>query len=961
MVESEDVDRPLRAQSCSDSSSSSFGSFSDHDRDAHPTASPPPTLSQSQQPAASLSPTSVSTTASKLVVVNRSSLSKVAPAPTPVHSTPATPHSPHLKPAAANRLSVVTSPANGHRPRPSVNLPQQPSEAFLSPSSMYTPLFSPHGPKSPPLLRKKHGELALRLGDVMGEIHKHEREKRELHSQLTHRHHPLLQDAQSVERRVSASVGDWKPYDDNKERRSQQLATAAVPRTSSLTADSSGSTADGGTAGNKTVAAYNHPHKRAGSTLPLVVSRSNRHAERIVHWMTDLRYQYVAMVLCLLALYLNDFDYAVLPAAADTPVSAILLTIFLLFSVEIVVQCIVKRNYFASFFFWMDAIGTVSLIFDISFIVDSFWSSTQLTTSDTSSARVQQSASVIRLTRFARILRVIRLVRIVRLFRYNNPLSGSKHPSKVGLHLSELIDKRTILMMLGLVIILPFLTGDPAPDDQSPALGLEVLVDTQRPTDFSALSSVYLATQPDLIYLFINTTAAAMAGNGSQVLLDRRADMSWLRVSELNIYTDGTSQATFSIRDGVYLSSCYSMATTSLIIAVFAIGSYVISRNVHSLVVAPLERMTQIIRKLAGTVCFLSAATEDESRELTDGLETNMIESTIEKMANIFAVQPDGNSALPKPLQMMAGSKHTEILTNSSVVSIEVTERPKGIREQPVVDDGSVSDDRSQWHDIDTTVHRELSTIDEIVSHPLVIPYFDLYLSSCFVSENLHFCLEVDRFRSIIRTHALNLHNSFISHRAHNAINTSSGLRDAIVRGLDEPTVQLFDGAQRECLGLMRGHWNVFLRSRWCRGYVKKAEEQERRRARMQDRKAAGGKSDKKVRGQLAEPLLPTSEVAEVIPVATSSGGSGGGGGVEAGEVTSVEVLHSRPGADDEDDEGKVDEDNTHVTELLALTTARVRSSSNDGSISTARGRAQTVPVTEFPGAVNAGGRLRDE
>ena len=948
------MNRLLRAQSLSDSSSSSIGPYSDHER-TQPT---PSHGAHNQRPvintafsssAASLSPSShlpAASPSAKLSGARRSSVSKVSPAPL------ASP-SPHLKPAAtAHRLSVATSPTN-HRPRPSVSFPQQPSEAFLSPSNTYTPLFSPHGPKSPPLLRKKHSELALRLGDVMGEIHKHEKEKRELHSQLTHRHHPLLQDATQPadSRRVSASVGDWKPYDVQKDRRSQQQQ-AAQSRVNSVTEDNR-TVAAAPSDVNKSVA-----HRRGGSTLPLVVSRSNRHAERVVQWMTDLRYQYVAMVLCILALYLNDLDYAVLPKAADTPVSAILLSIFILFCTEIIVQCIVKRNYFGSFFFWMDLIGSVSLMFDISFIVNSFWSSSQLITSNTASARVQQSASVIRLTRFARILRVIRLVRIVRLFRYNNPLSGSKHPSKVGLHLSELIDKRTILMLLGLVVILPFLTGDPAPDDQSPALGLEVLVDTQRPADFIALSSVYLAAQSDLIYLFVNTSTAAAAGNGSQVLLDRRSEMGWLRVSELNIYSDGGSQATFSIRDSVYLSSCYSMATTSLIIAVFAIGSYVISRNVHSLVVAPLERMTQIIRKLAGTVCFLSAATEDESREMTDGLETNMIESTIEKMANIFAVQPDGNSALPKPLQMMAGSKHTEILTNSSVVSIEVTERPKGIQEQPVVDDGSVSDDRSQWQDIDTAVHRELATIDEIVSHPLVIPYFDLYLSSCFVSENLHFCLEVDRFRSIIRTHALNLYNSFISNRAHNAINTSSNLRETIASGLDEPTAQLFDGAQRDCLGLMRGHWIVFLRSRWCRGYVKKAEEQERRRARMLGKKAVGGKA--RVDSELAEPLLGNTEVAVETNRVRASSEGGNVGGVEDGEVTSVEVLHSDLGSGD-DDEEKSGDDNTHTTELLAPTAARVRSSSNEESISSAADRSRTSTMSDFPGAVNMGGRLQDE
>src|ERR1700735_4310007 len=148
-----------------------------------------------------------------------------------------------------------------------------------------------------------------------------------------------------------------------------------------------------------------------------------------------------------------------------------------------------------------------------------------------------------------------------------------------------------------------------------------------------------------------------------------------------------------SIRPSACLTRCYSLAPTTLIIFVFGCGSFLISRNVHALVVAPLERMTQIIRKLAGTVCFLSAANENDEKELSDGLETNMIEATIEKMANIFAVQPDANMSLPKPLQMMAGSKHTEIMTNSSVVSIEVIERPLGISQDTVIDDGSFDED----------------------------------------------------------------------------------------------------------------------------------------------------------------------------------------------------------------------------------------------------------------------------
>ena len=796
-----------------------------------------------------------------------------------------------MKPFPVTRPSSSSSASSpSARPRPSLNV-------NLATPSNYPVLFSP---KSPPALRKKHSELALRLGDVMGEIHRHEKEKREIAGFSQRR---LAEDATA--RRPSGSVGvaDWKPYEERKQRGAGETLKGELDVKKSTLA---------------------HPHSPVE-----IVSRDGVVARAIDAVLSDVRYQALSIALTLLCLYLHDLCYAVMPKSADEAVSAILLAVFILFSVELLVQCLVRRHYFLSFFFFMDLIGTASLIFDIQFITDALWSESSLTSSSTPSSHVTQSASVIRLTRFARLLRVIRLVRIVRLLRHHTAANQSRHPSKVGLHLAGLIDKRVILMMLGMVIILPFLTADPSPDDQSPALALELMVDSQSSADLQTVFAQLVSAQGDaLYYAFIQ--GGPVAGASGLTLIDYRAAQSGLRVEEQTVWTDGSSTLLISVRQSVYLTACYSMATTTLIIVVFALGSWLISRNVHSLVVAPLERMTQIIRKLAGTVCFLTAATEADAKELDTGLETNVIEATIEKMARIFAVQPDGNNALPKPLQMMAGSKHTEIMTNSSIVSIEVVERPKALQNEVIVDDGSVSDDRSQWLDVDFGVHRELSSIDEILTHPLLIPYFELYLASCFVVENLQFSLEVDRFRSIIRTHALHLHNSFISARAHNAINVESKTKQSIADSLDEPSYALFDEAQRECLDGMRGHWRSFLRSRWCRTYIRKAEEVEARRQRMAARKP------KNIKGFFQE-----LKRASIPSDSASVGGD-------------VEPVHILPGTVTEavnvplwlDGEG---------SEEVGV---RDRAASDDRYT---RGARRRGTGEDFPGAVNGNGRLKED
>jgi hypothetical protein len=132
-----------------------------------------------------------------------------------------------------------------------------------------------------------------------------------------------------------------------------------------------------------------------------------------------------------------------------------------------------------------------------------------------------------------------------------------------------------------------------------------------------------------------------------------------------------------SVRDDAFTEALYNMGILLLIIIMFAGGSYVISKDVHVLVVAPLDRMTQVIKKLAGTICFLQQTPDEEAKHLQEGYETNVIESIIERMAQIFSVEPDHSGSLDKPLQMMTGSKHTEIKTLNTVVSIEVIERPR--------------------------------------------------------------------------------------------------------------------------------------------------------------------------------------------------------------------------------------------------------------------------------------------
>ena len=92
---------------------------------------------------------------------------------------------------------------------------------------------------------------------------------------------------------------------------------------------------------------------------------------------------------------LNWFAFCVeLPCAqvVDSPVSILLCVIFALFSLEILVQCLLRRNYFLTFLFWLDVVGTGSLLFDLPAIYGD-WQGTGLTSRRDARRRARRTPS----------------------------------------------------------------------------------------------------------------------------------------------------------------------------------------------------------------------------------------------------------------------------------------------------------------------------------------------------------------------------------------------------------------------------------------------------------------------------------------------------------------------------------------------------------------------------------------
>lgn len=192
-------------------------------------------------------------------------------------------------------------------------------------------------------------------------------------------------------------------------------------------------------------------------------------------------------VLTIYALVGDDFKLMLTNKPADAAFDVITGLAFAVFSIELVFSCIGKDDYWMSFFFWLDAVSTITLILDVSSVNESL-----LSVSSGGGTEQLRSGRTARLgARAGRVVRVIRLVRILKLYKAvyeakqkaslqgedgddwlgNDDDDQEQAPvglqeSRVGKKLSELTTRKVIILVLTMLIVLPFLrteTGKEVP------------------------------------------------------------------------------------------------------------------------------------------------------------------------------------------------------------------------------------------------------------------------------------------------------------------------------------------------------------------------------------------------------------------------------------------------------------------------------------------------------------------
>eukprot|EP00931_Biecheleriopsis_adriatica_P108869 TRINITY_DN8313_c0_g1_i1.p1 TRINITY_DN8313_c0_g1~~TRINITY_DN8313_c0_g1_i1.p1 ORF type:complete len:956 (+),score=196.21 TRINITY_DN8313_c0_g1_i1:247-3114(+) len=191
----------------------------------------------------------------------------------------------------------------------------------------------------------------------------------------------------------------------------------------------------------------------------------------------------VSTLITIWALAGDDLKLLTTNKPMDSVFDGLVIFCLAFFSIEVVIGCLGKDDYFMGFFFILDVVSTATLLMDLSVVAEALFGNND---TDPSKARSSRTARVG--ARVGRVVRVLRLIRIVKLFKVcfttskqnedkkkkKNVLdddfeeylpdeeeqdSGDKE-SLVGKKLSAKMTQSTVILILTLLISLPLLRVD---------------------------------------------------------------------------------------------------------------------------------------------------------------------------------------------------------------------------------------------------------------------------------------------------------------------------------------------------------------------------------------------------------------------------------------------------------------------------------------------------------------------
>ena len=210
--------------------------------------------------------------------------------------------------------------------------------------------------------------------------------------------------------------------------------------------------------GNEVVAFSREIRPIQKKTIATTDQPDSRFAKYMIVALDSSAFQIVMTLFTLYALFGSDiFILCKPPDSAEVVINVLDFITFVMFAMEFLLQCVGRKKYLFSFYFFLDAFATISLIttaftlFDRNNALSSFSDSTAV-----------QSASSFRAGRAARAAaraaRIVRVSKLLILQKKNASKKNASSPSVIGGMLSDRLSIKIVSIITTMLIVTIFIS-----------------------------------------------------------------------------------------------------------------------------------------------------------------------------------------------------------------------------------------------------------------------------------------------------------------------------------------------------------------------------------------------------------------------------------------------------------------------------------------------------------------------
>ncbi|CCI41125.1 unnamed protein product [Albugo candida] len=416
--------------------------------------------------------------------------------------------------------------------------------------------------------------------------------------------------------------------------------------------------------------------------------------KRQIFLLLDAKWFTIMMlIVTVYALFGDDIRLSLFHKSADNSFYTLATTSLVLFTIEFLLSCYARPNYLFSFYFLLDLIATFSVLPDIGWVWDEIVSPKASMKASKATKTGSKAGRIVRVVRAVRLFRVVKLLK----WKHQDQNADQLQESKVGSRMGEVTIQRVVILVLFLIMVLPVFDGgysDTTLQYQDYGLRpIHMLLSSgyllTSSTEYRRLLEGYVRDGGKLVYFQLTNHSMSdlyddiasirfqVGGNASSSYTQETnpsnkwsfADMyrnyedviTSLRSIEMNIVkyngcyntlfvavdkADLTSAcsslAVFDVSSATSTGAAFSILKTVFIMIVLVAGSNAFIGISRSLVLQPIERMMDIVRKLVEnpmvsvTTSGNDAKIHKDAKEL--GFETALLELTLFKVGRLMQV-----------------------------------------------------------------------------------------------------------------------------------------------------------------------------------------------------------------------------------------------------------------------------------------------------------------------------------